>query len=87
LLPVRERTLIASGLFAAAATGAAAMAFGLPFLTSNNGYLPLPGDGGAFHWATVALFDAGVFLVVVGVTVGMIDALSREIELERTPAP
>ena len=86
LLPVRERTLIAGGLSLAAATGAAALLAGLPFLTSNNGYLPLPG-GDAFHWATVAAFDAGVFLVVVGVTVGMIDALSREIELERTPAP
>jgi multisubunit Na+/H+ antiporter MnhB subunit len=86
LLPVRERTLVASGLLVASATGAAAMAFGLPFLTSNNGYLPLPGGDAAFHWATVALFDAGVFLVVVGVTVGMIDALSREIERERTPA-
>lgn len=86
LLPVRERTLIATGLFLAAGTGAAALLLGLPFLTSNNGYLPLP-DGQTFHWATVAVFDAGVFLVVVGVTVGMIDALSREIELERTPAP
>ncbi len=86
LLPVRERTLIATGLFLAAGTGAAALLLGLPFMTSNNGYLPLPG-GQTVHWATVALFDAGVFLVVVGVTVGMIDALSREIELERNPTP
>ncbi|HEV2295460.1 MAG TPA: hydrogen gas-evolving membrane-bound hydrogenase subunit E [Tepidisphaeraceae bacterium] len=84
LLPVRERTLIAAGLFLAAGTGTLALLLGLPFLTSNNGYLPLPG-GERFHWASVAVFDAGVFLVVVGVTVGMIDALSREIELERTP--
>lgn len=81
LLPVPERTLIAVGLALALGTGVAAMTAGLPFLSSNNGYLPLP--GGRFHWATVLFFDAGVFLVVVGVTVGMIDALSREIERQR----
>jgi hypothetical protein len=31
-------------------------------------------------------FDAGVFFVVVGVTVGMIDTLSRELELDREAA-
>jgi multicomponent K+:H+ antiporter subunit A len=85
LLPVRERTLIAWGLMLAAATGAAALLAGLPFLTSNNGYLPLPGER-SYHWATVMFFDAGVFLVVVGVTVGLIDVLSRELELRRQPA-
>jgi multisubunit Na+/H+ antiporter MnhB subunit len=86
LLPVRERTLIALGLFLAAATGAAALLARLPFLTSNNGYLPLP-DGRALHWATVMVFDAGVFFVVVGVTVGLIDVLARELEMRRQPAP
>jgi multicomponent K+:H+ antiporter subunit A len=79
LLPVSERILIATGLALACGTGVAALLFGLPFLTSNNGYLPL-GAGHYFHWATVMFFDAGVFLVVVGVTVGMIDALSRELD-------
>ena len=79
VLPVKERTLIAVGLLLAGGTGAAALLAGLPFLTSNNGYLPLPGTT-PFHWATVAVFDLGVALVVVGVVVGMIDALACEFE-------
>ena len=84
IMPVSERTLIAVGLCLAAGTGSAALFFGLPFFTSNNGYLPLPG-GEYYHWATVAIFDLGVFLVVVGVTVGMMDALAGEFE-RRHPA-
>ncbi len=79
LLPVRERTMIGVGLLLAVATAAAPLLLGLPLLTSNNGYLPLPG-GATFHWATVMVFDAGVFLIVVGSVVGMIDALARELE-------
>lgn len=79
LLPVRERVLIGVGLLLAVATAAAPLLFGLPLLTSNNGYLPLPGNA-SFHWATVMVFDLGVFLIVVGSVVGMIDALARELE-------
>ena len=79
LLPVRERYLIATGLSLAIVTAVAPLAFGLPLLTSNQGYLPLPGAE-PFHWATVMVFDLGVYLVVVGAVVGMIDALARELE-------
>ena len=84
VMPVSERTLIAVGLCLAAGTGSAALLAGLPFFTSNNGYLPLPG-GESYHWASVAVFDLGVFLVVVGVTVGIMDALAGEFE-RRHPA-
>ena len=87
LLPCRERTLIGVGLICALGTGAAALIAGgawpaLPFFTSNHGYLPLSAEPGgyAFEWATVMVFDLGVMLVVAGVVVGMIDALSREME-------
>jgi multisubunit Na+/H+ antiporter MnhB subunit len=80
LLPATERTIIAIGLALALGTGMAAMAFGLPFLSSNYGYWPLPGGDGYVEWATVMTFDLGVMLVVAGVVVGMIDALSREME-------
>ena len=79
LMPVRERTLLAIGLTLAVGTGVVALLAGLPMLTTNNGYLDLPG-GGTFHWASVAVFDLGVYLVVVGSFVGMIDALARELE-------
>ena len=79
LLPIRERLLIGFGLLLAAGTGVGALLAGLPFLTSNFGYVPLPGGGGEFEWATVMAFDLGVVLVVAGVVVGMINALSEEI--------
>jgi len=80
LLPTRERGLVAAGLFFATLTGLGALLLGMPFLTSNFNYIPLPGDDIEFEWATVMLFDLGVFLVVVGVVVGMINALSEETE-------
>ncbi len=79
LLPVRERTLIGTGLLLAILTAVVPLLLGLPLLSSNNGYLPLI-NGGSYHWATVAVFDLGVFLVVVGSLVGMVDALARELE-------
>ena len=75
ILPLSEHALIALGLLLALTTGAASLFFGLPFFTSNNGFLPLPGDAHGFHWATVMVFDLGVFFVVTGVTVGMINAI------------
>jgi len=83
MLPIPERLFIASGLVLAMVTGAAALLFGLPFLTSNHGLIQLPESKGMvthFEWATVMLFDFGVFMVVLGVVVGMIDALAKELE-------
>lgn len=78
LLPAPERYLIAIGLILALGSFGGALFFGLPFGTSNHGYLPegLP----KFEWATVMIFDLGVLLVVAGVVVGMINSLSREME-------
>ncbi len=87
LLPVRERTLIGTGLALAAGTGIVAMLFGLPFLTSGHDKLPLPSPGGSdgpatrtVEVASAMAFDLGVFLVVTGVVVGMINALSEQME-------
>ncbi len=83
LLPFPERTFIAIGLFLALATGLGALALDLPFFTSSHGYLHLPtstGDDYKFEWATVMVFDFGVVMVVTGVVVGMINALSKELE-------
>ena len=81
MLPYPERAFIAVGLLMAMGTGLAATFFDLPLFSSAHGYLPLPGtQGQTFEWASVMAFDFGVFLVVTGVVVGMIDALSRELE-------
>lgn len=83
MMPFPERVFIAIGLFMALGTGATALLLGLPFFTSSHGYLHLPTSTGEpydFEWATVMMFDFGVFMVVTGVVVGMINALSKELE-------
>jgi len=80
MLPVTERMFIAIGLTLALGTGFAPLLFGLPFFTSNHGFLALPDLPGGFEWATVMVFDLGVFLVVTGVVVGMINTLCTELE-------
>lgn len=79
LLPMSYRAFIGVGLLLALGTGIGALVQGLPFLTSNWGLIPLP-DGGEFEWASVMVFDLGVLMVVTGVVVGMIDALSEELD-------
>ncbi len=59
--------LIGAGLLVAGATGIGSAWFGYPFLTSSFAHpvLPLVGE---VPLASAALFDLGVFLVVVGAT-------------------
>lgn len=85
MLPVPERAFIAIGLTLALATGLGGLVAGLPFMTSNHGFIHLPTTTGQWmevEWATVMVFDFGVFLVVTGVVVGMIGTLSRELECQ-----
>lgn len=77
LLRIRANRLIPWGLLIATVTGAVPMLFGYGFLKSAYGYLTWPIIG-EFEWATAVAFDAGVFLVVVGVTVTIIDLLAEE---------
>ncbi len=82
MLPCSERTMVAIGLTLALSTGIGALFVGLPFLTSTHGYIHLPTTTGTsyeFEWASVMIFDLGVFLVVTGVVVGMIDCLAKEV--------
>ena len=83
MLPFSERVFIAIGLLLALGTGFGPLLMNLPFFTSAHGYLHLPtstGDPFDFEWATVMVFDFGVFMVVTGVVVGMINALSKELQ-------
>ena len=84
LLPVRESTLIAAGLLLSVLTAVVPMFLGQPFFRSAHGYIPLPGGGlfgqPYFEWASVMAFDFGVVLVVCGMVVGSIEALTQEAE-------
>lgn len=82
LLTIRPLALVPVGLLLAALTGIAPMLAGRPFLQSRHGHVEL-GRLGEFEWATAVLFDAGVFLVVIGTTLTIIDLLAGEDALAR----
>lgn len=76
-LTLRPTRWIAVGLVVALATGAGALAFGHPFLTTHTAHMtwPLVGD---VHLPTAALFDLGVFAVVVGSTLLLLTAIAHQ---------
>ncbi len=76
VLRVRPRWLIGLGLLAALASGAIALLSGHPFLTGQWGYLRLPGLD-TVDIGTPVLFDLGVYLTVMGVTLTVIFALEE----------
>lgn len=76
ILPLNFPMLIALGLLLSLGTGVVPMLFGKPFLTSAFWHLSLPVLGES-EWATAVLFDLGVYLVVVGVTMTIITALGE----------
>ncbi|NBC11162.1 MAG: Na(+)/H(+) antiporter subunit B [Planctomycetes bacterium] len=78
LIPIHPRHLLVLGLMMAMGTGLVPMLFGEPFLRSYTAYVNL--GFASVHLASVMIFDVGVLLVVVGVSVGMIVRLSEEVE-------
>ncbi|MNP47269.1 Na(+)/H(+) antiporter subunit B [compost metagenome] len=70
-LPIDFRTLTAVGLAIALLTGAGSFLFGVPFLSQTFGYFELPLLGET-ELATAMLFDLGVYIAVLGVTMTII---------------
>ncbi|WP_070399614.1 monovalent cation/H+ antiporter subunit A [Hydrogenophaga sp. PML113] len=68
---------IAFGLSVALATGLGSLALGYPFLTTHTAHLtwPLVGE---VHVPSAALFDLGVFTVVVGSTLLLLTAIAHQ---------
>jgi multicomponent Na+:H+ antiporter subunit B len=77
ILPVNYRIITAIGLLFAIGTSAGALIFNVPFLTHvfTHVDLPLLGDL-SLHTATI--FDLGVYLVVVGVTMTIIQTIGED---------
>ncbi|SET38591.1 multicomponent Na+:H+ antiporter subunit B [Salinibacillus kushneri] len=67
IIPVNFKLMIPAGLLIAALTGVGSFVFGESFLSQTYGHfhLPLFGD---IELATAMLFDLGVYLTVIGVT-------------------
>ncbi|KIL46893.1 cation:proton antiporter [Jeotgalibacillus alimentarius] len=76
ILPFNFRMMTAAGLLIAVLTGAGALLFNQPFLTHAYDYfeLPLLGET-SLH--TAVLFDIGVYLVVIGVTMTIIQTIGE----------
>jgi multicomponent K+:H+ antiporter subunit A len=76
-LHLRPRRWIAAGLLIALATGLGSLAPGYPFLTTTTAHVswPLVGE---VHLPTAALFDLGVFAVVVGSTLLLLTAIAHQ---------
>ena len=82
LMPLHPRLLVALGLAIALATSVFPLLMGRPFLSSTViDALPI-GFGQEIHFASAVFFDTGVLLVVVGVSVGMIQRLHEELDVE-----
>ncbi len=77
ILPFNYMYIIATGLLFSIGTGAGAMLFNVPFLTHAYTHIDIPILGElSLHTATI--FDLGVFLVVVGVTMTIIQTIGGD---------
>ena len=79
------RRWISYGLLIAGLTGLGSLALGYPFMTTHTAHLTLPLLG-EVYLPTAALFDLGVFMVVVGSTLLMLTAIAHQsIRRQRKP--
>jgi multicomponent Na+:H+ antiporter subunit A len=76
-IPWNPLRIVMIGLSISALTGLGALVFGRPFLTSAFGHFHLP-ILGEVELVTAALFDLGVYLVVVCTTLGIIRTVAEE---------
>lgn len=76
VLYIKPYQLIGGGLLASFTSGVISLLNGLPFLTGIWGYVQVPGLG-KVELGTPVLFDLGVYLVVMGVTLAIIFALEE----------
>jgi multicomponent Na+:H+ antiporter subunit A len=81
VLPIRSTVLLGLGLFTAAITGFAALFPGLAFLESGYLEFSLPLIG-KLKIVSALFFDVGVYLVVVGMALGLIRSLGEESSVE-----
>jgi multicomponent Na+:H+ antiporter subunit B len=77
ILPINFTYLIAAGLLTSFLTSAGSFLFGVPFLSHTFGYFYFP-ILGKTELATAMLFDLGVYLTVVGVTMTIILSIAED---------
>ncbi|MCM3619033.1 Na(+)/H(+) antiporter subunit B [Sutcliffiella horikoshii] len=76
IFPFNFMTVAAAGLLISILTGVAAMFFDVPYLTHTFGYVELP-ILGETALASTLIFDLGVYLVVVGIAMTIIQTIGE----------
>jgi len=77
ILPINFRYIIPVGLIIALGTGIGSFIFDQPFLSQTYAYFQLP-ILGKTELATALLFDLGVYLTVVGITMTIILTIAND---------
>jgi multicomponent Na+:H+ antiporter subunit B len=77
VVPIDARSLIGVGLLVAVAAASAGLIAGRPVMTALWWQVPVPGVG-EIDLGTPLVFDVGVYLAVVGVTLSIILPLAEE---------
>jgi len=77
LIPINFRVFTAIGISIAFLTGMGSFLFDVPFLTHTFGHFDLPLLG-SIELATATLFDLGVYINVVGITMTIITTIGRD---------
>lgn len=80
IIPIDFKRVAATGLLIAVLTGMGSFYYGEPFLTQTFGYFNLPIFGKHTELATALLFDLGVYLTVIGVTMTIILTIGEDDE-------
>ncbi|BBU38589.1 MAG: Na(+)/H(+) antiporter subunit B [Bacillaceae bacterium] len=76
ILPINYVKVAAFGLLIAILSGIGSFLFGVPFLSHTHGHVHIPVLGDT-HLATAVIFDLGVYFVVVGVTMTIIQTIGE----------
>lgn len=85
--PIDPGKLLGIGILLAAGTAAASLVFGAPPLTSAFFEAEIPVLG-RLEFSTTTIFDVGVYLVVVGLTLDLLRSLGSEVDRQReAPKP
>jgi multicomponent Na+:H+ antiporter subunit B len=77
IIPINFRIMIPIGLLVALLTSMGSFLFDVPFLSHTYDYFQIP-IFGEVELATATLFDLGVYLTVVGVTVTIIVNIAND---------
>src|SRR5690554_62857 len=68
----------AFGLLIAVSTGMGSLLFDVPFLSHEFGYFDLPLFGENTELSTIMLFDIGVYITVIGITMTIILSIGED---------